>query len=443
MDAPNDIDDVNLLKYLLQSFSIGTSTAENDPLLETAKIETQEYNDLFNQDRIDLVRGAKGSGKTALYRVLYLLREYALKNMNMLMAFGVETEGDPLFKAHAKTFEKFTEQEFESFWYSYFVYLAVQVLSERKENLSQESIALLETVIEMYGPEGKAIFNRRLTIRERVAGWLEFFERNRIKSLETGMRAEASQPGVYSVAPTIKVELAPEEKGVGRIFSEGMAAKDLLIRIADDAKLRVWILLDRLDEVFLRRSEAEARGLRALLRAAYKFSQPSLRIKLFVREDIFETLAAQGFTALTHAADRASGVMAWSERDLLRLVAKRLASMPVIAPYYGFDAAKIDLDEDYRHEVFSQVFPKKIGKQHAWDWLMSSLADGKNTVTPRDVIDTLNHARNRQLRILDVSRKSQHTLIEEEALKDALSDLSRDKRDKYLSAEFPHLREHI
>lgn len=65
--------------WLLDQFNIGASTAEKDPLLEFAKIETQEFYDLYYHDRIDIIRGIKGAGKTALYRVFYFLRDYMVE----------------------------------------------------------------------------------------------------------------------------------------------------------------------------------------------------------------------------------------------------------------------------------------------------------------------------------------------------------------------------
>ncbi|MGD0281686.1 MAG: hypothetical protein ABSB95_04915 [Dissulfurispiraceae bacterium] len=70
--------DSDLRGFLLGYFDLGASTAENDPLLESAKIETQEWNDLYFHDRIDLIRGIKGSGKTALYRLFSLLQKHMI-----------------------------------------------------------------------------------------------------------------------------------------------------------------------------------------------------------------------------------------------------------------------------------------------------------------------------------------------------------------------------
>src|SRR5215475_6600494 len=56
------------LTALLQGLDLGYSIAEEDTLLEAARIETSAFTDLLN-DRVDLVPGTKGSGKSALFRI--------------------------------------------------------------------------------------------------------------------------------------------------------------------------------------------------------------------------------------------------------------------------------------------------------------------------------------------------------------------------------------
>jgi hypothetical protein len=53
---------------LLGGLDLGSAVAESDNLLEAARVETSVFDDLL-ADRIDLIPGTKGSGKTALYRM--------------------------------------------------------------------------------------------------------------------------------------------------------------------------------------------------------------------------------------------------------------------------------------------------------------------------------------------------------------------------------------
>ncbi|GAI97492.1 unnamed protein product, partial [marine sediment metagenome] len=51
------------LGNILESIDFGSSVAETDELLESARVETSVFTDLLN-DKVDLIPGTKGSGKS-------------------------------------------------------------------------------------------------------------------------------------------------------------------------------------------------------------------------------------------------------------------------------------------------------------------------------------------------------------------------------------------
>jgi hypothetical protein len=109
---------------LLMGLDLGASVAESDNLLEVARIENSAFADLIN-DRVDLVPGTKGSGKSALFRIFVdFLPDYLLKQKKVVVAHGVQAPGDPVFHAFSDQFEKLSESEFVSFWCIYLVSLA-------------------------------------------------------------------------------------------------------------------------------------------------------------------------------------------------------------------------------------------------------------------------------------------------------------------------------
>ncbi|MGH7451704.1 MAG: hypothetical protein ACRENG_10190 [bacterium] len=66
---------------------------------------------------------------------------------------------------------------------------------------------------------------------------------------------------------------------------------------------------------------------------------------------------------------------------------------------------KIDLDRleaslEYRREAFYKVFPETVHKgsrqSFTLSWIYSRTADGRGIVTPRDVIDLLTRAKQKQ-----------------------------------------------
>jgi len=114
----------NLLAELLKNVDFGSSIAENDTLLETARVETSVFNELLN-DKVDLIPGTKGSGKSALYRIFVdFLPGYLLDLRKVVVAHGVQQHGNEVFDTYRSYFKKMNEQEFVDFWCIYLVSLA-------------------------------------------------------------------------------------------------------------------------------------------------------------------------------------------------------------------------------------------------------------------------------------------------------------------------------
>ena len=111
---------------LLAGLDLGSTVAESDNLLETARVETSVFDDLL-ADRVDLILGTKGSGKTALYRIFVdFLTEMMLKSKKVIIAHGVQDRQDSVFLAYKKEFDELSEADFVDFWCIYIVSLAYE-----------------------------------------------------------------------------------------------------------------------------------------------------------------------------------------------------------------------------------------------------------------------------------------------------------------------------
>lgn len=424
-------------EYLLSHFDLGTSTAENDPLLETAKIETQEWNDLYWHDRIDLIRGVKGSGKTALYRLFSLLQNYIIEKRNTYCVFGVEPSGDPIFKLYQKEFSSFNEYEFENFWCIYFISLVYNnIYSVEKLNIIlKNDLSRVDAILLRMGLKfNKDGFSRR----DSIVSYLKTIAKSKMSfGLKTEVDPITSLPSVtptFEIDPKDAVELSSRPIYIAEF-------RDELANILSKNNIKIWVMLDRLDEVFPHRSDVEKIGLRSLLKASYNFSHPNLRTKIFMRDDIIAYLATDGFTALTHVTDRSSSTMSWSKDELLYLIVKRISANNAIQSYFEIDNEKVNTNKEYREEIFSKLFSAKIGKMNTMDWLYTNCSDANNIVTPRDMIDFFKFAKTEQFKKNKLNPKNHEYLINTDCLKKALDDLSTHKRDTFLFAEFPHLKE--
>src|SRR5712692_7093745 len=112
------------LARVLTQVDLGSSVAEEDGLLQTARVETSVFTDLL-QDRVDLVPGTKGSGKSALYRIFVdFLSGHLLAQRKVVVAHGVRSEGDSVFHAFKEQFEMLSESDFVNFWCIYLISLS-------------------------------------------------------------------------------------------------------------------------------------------------------------------------------------------------------------------------------------------------------------------------------------------------------------------------------
>src|ERR1039458_3310939 len=109
---------------ILKTLDLGSSIAEQDTLLEKARVETSAFTDLLH-DKVDLIPGTKGSGKSALFKIFAdFLPKFLLKDRKVVIAHGVQKHGDVIFHAFKDQFEKLSEDDFVSFWCIYLTSLA-------------------------------------------------------------------------------------------------------------------------------------------------------------------------------------------------------------------------------------------------------------------------------------------------------------------------------
>lgn len=112
-------------------------------------------------------------------------------------------------------------------------------------------------------------------------------------------------------------------------------------------------------------------------------------------------------------------------------------------PFLNVQPTIID-EAKLRLRTFYRIFPEKVSKGKnqtpTLNWLYTRCADGKQVVTPRDVLDLVTRAVQKEQDICATgSSASSDYIISPAALKYGLEELSKRKRETYLQAEFPHL----
>ncbi|MDR5726063.1 MAG: hypothetical protein RB191_01190 [Terriglobia bacterium] len=435
------------LSLMLGSLDLGSSVAESDTVLETARIETSAFTDLL-ADRVDLVPGTKGSGKSALFRIFVdFLPDRLLGQKKVVVAHGIQAPGDPVFHAFADQFSKLSEEEFVSFWCIYLVSLAHEQFI--KGPRYREMLRVAGKEIEQFR---KSCSDARIPEIEAKKSLREILEWS-LHTLASWRPKFKFQPpgdvGEFELnlfgSKSDGVQESTQEASTNALPQYVNEIKEKLESVLEKAGLSLWLMVDRLDEIFPRRSDVERTALRGILRATRFFSSATIRVKVFLRDDMLEQIVRnpEGFTALTHVTARQADTLRWTDDQILAMVVKRFCANEQFAKYLEINHDQLDASASYRKDAFGKIFPPKVfrGENQSLTirWICSRCADGRGVVTPRDVLDLLIRAKQRQQDIYaaEPDGTSDH-VIGAAAIQYGFEELSKRKKETYLEAEFPH-----
>ncbi len=412
------------VRELLNMLDLGNSVAEFDDALEKYFVETNTFKALV-KGQTDVIAGDKGTGKTAIYRILQ--RRYRqlpeLTNTEVITAFN--PTGNPIFQRLVQE-DPLTEGQYRSVWKTYFLSLignwALNIAGED----SSDSFKRLHRLLDRAGL--RASDDTPQTIFSRLMNSIRRVGRPSVAEVELSL----SETGVPIVKPRVEFG-GPSEEPVSEVSHED--ALRLLNTCVAEMGFVVWVILDRLDEAFQGFPTVEIPALRALFRTyldLLEFDQ--IRLKLFVRRDLFRKITTGGFVNLTHINARKSEII-WDEDDLLNLLCERMKES-------GNFLNQLGVREQPNEVIFGAIFPSQIDvgerKPTTWNWIMSRIRDGNHVKPPRNLIDLVMKAREAQLRREDRDAREfeiGQPVIESDAFRRALTRLSEERVEDTLLAE--------
>lgn len=413
-----------LVRDVLKELDLGSSVAEYDVSLERYFVETQVFH-AFISDACDVVAGDKGTGKTALYRIIKerwgQLPELA--GIEIVPAFN--PAGNPVFQRLAES-QTLSEAAYINVWKSYLLALVGNWILGIAEGDYDDDCSQLDALLNRAGL--RSIDDTPQTVFSQLV--------NRIKRLLSRTSAvEASASITSDGIPIIGTRLEFSETDEFEHVSRHDDALRLLNRILERWETTAWIVLDRLDEAFQGQPSLETPALRALLRTYLDFNEfARLRIKLFVRKDLFGRITSGGFVNLTHVNARKIDIT-WNEEDLWSLLCKRLVDNEEF-----IDALSVPREDS--EAVFGAVFPEQVDsgprKPTTWTWMMGRVRDGNGVRPPRNLIDLVLKSREAQLRREERApreHKVGQPVIEADSLKYGLEALSNQRVEDTLLAE--------
>ena len=214
-----------------------------------------------------------------------------------------------------------------------------------------------------------------------------------------------------------------------------------------EENLALWVLFDRLDVAFTDSPELERNALRALFRTYNDLKAYSqIRMKIFVRDDIWQRITAGGFTEASHITKSVN--IDWSEESLLNLVMLRFLNNESFLDYTEADAEDIKSDFKKQYDLFYSLVPRKIDTGNNPDtfiWIMSRTADASGKSVPREIIHLFETAKESQIRRLERGGEEppEKQLLDRSAFRDSLPTVSKVRYEQTLLAEYPNMKGYL
>jgi hypothetical protein len=410
------------VKHALRKLDFGSSVAEFDKQLENYFVETQPFLDLVSGRR-DIIAGDKGTGKTAIFKVLH--QRYSsindLRGVIVVPAFNLS--GNPVFQELASK-GVLDDAEYVKFWKAYVLSIVGNWALKTNRYKPRSKLHALDILLRgldlRSDADGiKPVFDRVLAKIGYLFQW---------KSMEFAIDVKESG---FSFTP--KVELGSSEPDASSISVERCLT--LLDECLEETGKTVWVALDRLDEAFQGYPDSEIPALKALLRTYLDLGEfNKIELKLFIRRDLFSRVVKGGFVNLTHINARKIELK-WDEDDLKTLLCRRVKENVEFCRILG-------ITNSSESDIFDRLFPAQVDqgtrKPITWIWMMGRISDGNGIKPPRNLIDLVSFAREAQLRREDREPReiSEHVeIIEPDALRLALMQLSDTRVTDTLLAE--------
>lgn len=427
----------NTQKALLVA-NFGSRIAEDDTQLNTYFVETEQWRKILNGD-IDIVFGAKGAGKSALYSLLVAQKEVLRLGRRTMFLAAENPRGAPAFR-DLTTAPPISEDAFRSLWKLYFITIASNYLrfcitaNKINNQTASEVFKILED---------NNLLPPNVNLKTRLKSAVEYI-RKHLPSLEGGITDPST--GIRVDGKITFSEPTAEERGLG--FKSLDDLLEMLNSAYEELDITTWLVLDRLDVAFSESGDLEGNALRSLFRTYLDMRGLSnIKVKIFLRDDIWKKIVKDGFREASHVIRTMT--ITWDAQSLQNLIIKRLSSNSLICDLYSTTGENLQASVELQNRFFNSVFPEQIDvgqkQPKTLDWLLSRTADGTGRTAPRELIHLLIEARDEQLKLYQLGHAAPagDRIFDKIAIKAALPAVSKARYEQTLCAENPALRQYL
>lgn len=426
-------------KEILRVVTFGHRIAEEESgELSSYFVQTDQWHRIFN-GKIDIIYGAKGSGKSAIYSELLNRREVLLKR-RVLVIPAENLRGAPAFKdliADPPT----SEEEFCTLWKIYFLLLAAKVFKDL-DVVNSSAVKLISIL------EDAKLFPKTNSLSSMIKSALDYARAlTNVKSYEAGIKIDPMSAQVSGFIGKITLrEPGAAKRELGYVSIHDLF--DLSNTALKEDNYQLWLALDRLDTAFTDNSVLEENALRALFKVYLDLGQyDRISLKIFLRSDIWQRITKRGFREASHITKHVT--ITWDKQSLMNLVIRRVLVNEILCKYYKVTASYVLSDYNKQIELFYRIFPDQVDpgsrKSETFDWILSRVADGLRQIAPRELIHLLLSIRQVQLQKLEIGEGEppDQQLFGRVAIKEALGEVSKVRLEQTIFAEYPQCREFL
>jgi hypothetical protein len=294
-------------KDLLMDATFGSRVAEDEGEgLLSYFVETEQWRKLIAGD-VDIVYGAKGAGKSALYSLLVGQKETLRLGRRIVFIAAENPRGTPAFRDLIND-PPTTEDQFRALWKLYFLSLLGNYLPHHHTTTKTTNVNSTHVITTL-------VDNGLLAPNQTIIGIIKAaldYICTRMPTLETSVVDPST-----GLTVTGKISLA--EPSEAQRQAGFVSADDLLDKInkaLQETHITNWLILDRLDVAFSDSLELESNALRSLFRVLLRqVPYSNIFVKIFLRDDIWRKLLSAGFREASHITR--SLTISWNQQSLL------------------------------------------------------------------------------------------------------------------------------
>jgi hypothetical protein len=425
-------------RELIGKISFGQSIAEQESeKLKDYFLQTEFWKNIRNGTN-DIVYGAKGAGKSALY--MSLANDInTLFDEGILVSVAENPKGETVF-SNLTSDPPTSQSDFVRLWKLYFLVITARILDDYDIN-DADAKQVKQILIDSNLVPAQ---NNLKSILTACINWVKLIRKP--KEISTTM--EFDPLGSYSGQ---KFSISFDEPSKSD-FDKGIIpiehVYDLLTKSLKSNKISLWIIIDRLDVAFLESEELETNALRALFKTYLDLSLYSeIKIKIFLRDDIWNRITSEGFREASHITKFQS--LGWTRESLLNLLIRRILDNSPLITQLNINKDEVLSDIDKQEELFYALFPRQIDigakKPQTLEWVLTRTKDGKGVNTPRELIQLFTHAKEIESKRIEngINDLTDNLIISRQALKEAVKEVSKQRMEQTIYAEFPILKEVI